>query len=260
MASVDEFLKRCREEKGYIEKSRTAYDLYGNNCLWDKVKYGGSDNYTKYAVIANHPNGEPWCQTFVAALLVQTFGADLANKLLCGKLASASTMEVKNAMVKAGREVPLAEALPGDIVYRSRSGGGHVGVCDGWKDGKIVTIEGNSSDADLQSWNGGMVVEHIGATWQWAVRPDWNLIGWHWLRDNGIWYYQNADGLNSYGWKQIKETGGSKSHWYYFNKKGQMLTGMQLIEGQWFALMPEGPLEGACCKTDGSCGCYVWDL
>ena len=164
MSKIDDLLREAEAEKGYIEKSRAAYDKYGAACLYPKKQYAGKDNLTKFALEAGHKNGEPWCQTFVAALLIRVFGRETADKLLCGKIRSASTMEVKDAMVKAGRSVPIAEAKPGDLAYRSRSGGGHVGIITGWRNGGLVTVEGNTSGSDVNSWNGGEVAEHTGAT------------------------------------------------------------------------------------------------
>lgn len=161
----------------------------------------------------------------------------------------ASTMETKDAMVKAGRQVDLSKAQPGDIVFRSRSGGGHVGIVKGWKDGKIVTIEGNSSSADLSSWNGGAVVEHIGASWQWCCRPDWSIVdkpnGWNWVESGGKYYYQDSEGRNTYGWKKIKESAGDAWHWYYFDNKGAMQTDWQQVDSKWYYLQPDGVLAGA---------------
>lgn len=179
MPNKDDLLKLAESEKGYLEKSKANYEKYGKDCLYFKTKYAGDGNVTKYAYETGHYKNvgwAAWCQTFIAYLYQKIFGKDLANKLLCGKLASASTMEVKNAFVKKGREVSLANAKPGDIVYRSRSGGGHVGLVKGWKNGKIVTIEGNSSSTDITSWNGGAVVEHVGASWMWCVRPDYSMV------------------------------------------------------------------------------------
>lgn len=84
--------------------------------------------------------------------------------------------------------------------------------------------------------------------------------GWHWLRVGGIWYYQDADGMNSYGWKDIKETGGTAVHRYYFNTKGQMLTGAQWIDSELYLFMPSGSLEGALCKTDDKGRQCIWDV
>ena len=70
MSKKDELLRTAESELGYIEKSRAAYNLVGPDCLYPKKDYAGSDNYTKFALEAGHPQGQPWCQTFVAALYV----------------------------------------------------------------------------------------------------------------------------------------------------------------------------------------------
>lgn len=85
-------------------------------------------------------------------------------------------------------------------------------------------------------------------------------VGWHWIKSGGIWYYQDDDGRNSYGWKKIKETGSDKVHWYYFNNKGQLLTGWQYIDGELCLFQPDGGLEGAMCKSDDNGYQHVWDV
>ena len=179
MPNKEDVIKLAESELGYLEKALTYYKQLGKDCLYPKTKYAGDSNVTKYAYETGHYKSvgwAAWCQTFIAYIYMKTFGKELANKMLCGKLASASTMEVKNAFLAKGREVPLKDAKAGDIVYRSRNGGGHVGLVKGWKNGKIWTIEGNSSSTDITSWNGGAVVEHVGATWQWCCRPDYSLV------------------------------------------------------------------------------------
>lgn len=83
---------------------------------------------------------------------------------------------------------------------------------------------------------------------------------WHWVEENGIWYYQDAYGNNKHGWELIKETHGDKHHWYYFNSKGQMLTGSQWIGDKYCCFMDQGDFEGALCKTDDLGYQYVWDV
>ena len=256
MKPQETFVAAAVGEKGYLEKSRKNWDLYGVNCLYPKEKFAGADNVTKYAYDTLHYKKygwAAWCMSFVCWVAMSVFGPDKANELLCGKYSSASTMEVKDAMVKAGREVDIGKAQPGDIVFRSRNGGGHVGIVKGWQDGKIVTIEGNSSASDITSWNGGAVVEHIGASWQWCCRPDWSLvqpIGWHWVKSGGKWYYQDENGVNAHGWQKIKETNGDFYHWYFFDSKGAMLTGVQTVDEKLCLFMPDGGLEGALCISD----------
>ena len=247
-------------EKGYLEKSKANFQKYGVNCLYPKEQYAGSDNLTKYAFETGHKNGEPWCQTFVAWVLMKAYGKEKADELLCKKFASASTMDVKDAMVSAGREVRLYQAKAGDIVYRSRKGGGHVGIVKGWKNGKIVSIEGNSDSDDITSWNGGAVVEHVGANWMWCVRPNYPVADWNWLKDGGYWYYQDENGQNKHGWCAINESGRDIWHWYFFDEKGRMQKGILSDNGKIYYLQEDGDLEGACCLTDDTGAHYIWDL
>lgn len=246
---------------GYIEKSAAAVKSHGYAALLPKEEYAGYDNMTRFAVDVGHPNGYPWCQTFVNACLAEAYGKDLANKLLCGKLSSASTMEVKDALVKAGREIALNDAMDGDLVFRSRTGGGHVGIVVGWEKSGIVTVEGNTSDM-LEDWNGGKVCLHRGARWEWAIHPDWSILNgsdWHWLCVDGVWYYQDATGHNSYGWKLIGQGDDpSQKHWYYFDEAGRMQIGIVVVDGKRYFLQPTGPLEGALCITDADGALAPW--
>ena len=74
-----------------------------------------------------------------------------------------------------------------------------------------------------------------------------------WVHDDGVWYRQLSTGEYIRGrWAVINH------HWYYFDGDGKMLTGLQKIKGAWYALMPEGDLEGACCKTDASGAIAPW--
>ena len=261
-------------EEEYAEKARKYLDKYGVSILYDKTNFSGSDNLTKYAYELNkaglgHPNGFAWCQTWIAYIFWKCYTAKIANKLLCGMLRSASTMEVKNAMIKAGRQVPLVKAEPGDIVFRSRNGGGHVGLVVGRSaEGKIISVEGNTSPTDKNSWNGGQVARHVGASWEWCVRPDYSILkdvedndpGWHWCRFGDDWFYQDKNGRNWHGWAKLKETAGNWFHWYWFNNRGVMVKGSQLIDDHWYFFMPEGDLEGALCITDTNGALNIWSM
>lgn len=264
-------VKLAYGEEEYCEKAKKYVDKFGASVLYDKTNFGGSDNLTYYAYELNkaglgHPNGYAWCQTFIAFLFWRCYGAELANKLLCGKLSSASTMEVKNAMVAAGRLVSIVKAEAGDIVYRSRSGGGHVGLVVGRSSsGQIITVEGNTSPTDKASWNGGMVARHVGASWEWCVRPDYSLLPkepekWSWLMVGTDWYYQNQNGENKHGWELIKETNGDAWHWYLFDNQGKMATGWRWVENKLYLFMPSGSLEGALCVSDQTGAQTPWNV
>lgn len=258
-------------EEEYTEKAKKYVDKYGISVLYDTVNFSGSDNLTKYAYELNnaglgHPNGFAWCQTFIAFLYWKCYKSELANKLLCGKLKSASTMEVKNAMVSAGRLVSLVKAEPGDIVFRSRSGGGHVGLVVGRSSsGQIITVEGNTSPTDKDSWNGGCVARHVGASWEWCCRPDYSILPpepktWRWIHVGNNWYYQNQNGVNKHGWALIKETKGNYSHWYWFDNTGKMATGWLWIDNKLCLFMPSGDLEGALCRSNSSGYQDPWNI
>lgn len=261
-------------EEEYAEKAKKYLDKYGVSILYDQTNFSGNDNLTKYAYELSaagigHPNGYAWCQTFIAWLFWKCYGAETADKLLCGTLRSASTMVVKDAMLKGDRLVPLVKAAAGDIVFRSRSGGGHVGLVVGRaSNGKIITVEGNTSPTDATSWNGGQVARHTGASWEWCVRPDYSILkdeedkdpGWHWCSWGGDWYYQNKFGNNWHGWAKLKETAGDWFHWYWFNNRGIMVKGAVQIDDHWYFFLPEGDLEGALCITDTNGALNVWSM
>ena len=261
-------------EEEYCEKAKKYLDKYGVSVLYDATNFSGSDNLTKYAhelsaAGLGHPNGYAWCMTFICWLFWKCYGTEIADKLLCGKLRSASTMVVKDAMVKKDRLVPLAKAEAGDIVFRSRSGGGHVGLVIGRaSNGKIITIEGNTSAADASSWNGGQVARHTGASWEWCVRPDYSILkdeedkdpGWHWCSWGGDWFYQDKFGNNWHGWAKLKETAGDWVHWYWFDQRGVMVKGAKEIDGKWYFFMPSGDLEGAECITDTNGALVIWSM
>lgn len=256
-------------EEEYVEKAKKYLDKLGPEILYDKTNFAGSDNLTKYAYELNqaglgHPNGQAWCQTFIAWIYWKSYGPELADKLLCGKLRSASTMEVKNAFPK-GQFIPLEDAEPSDIVYRPRTGGGHVELVVGRSStGQLITVGGNTSPLDKTSWNGGQVARHIGAPWTWCVRPDYSILdaypGWHWIQYDGDWFYQDYYGNNWHGWLKVKESAGDFYHWYWFDKRGIMATGAAEIDGKWYFFQPDGPLEGACCITDESGALKIWNL
>lgn len=235
-------------EVGYLEKSQSAYKK--NPAILDsKTDGAGSDNLTKYARDAKHPNGYAWCQTFIAYIFIKAFGYDLANKLLCGMVRSAYTLDVKDAFMRQGKGVPLNKAQEGDIVYRSRNGGGHVGYVIGrTSDGKIISVEGNTSSTDITSWNGGCVAKHTGASWEWCVRPDYSVVPKYkpqtWYKDSvGWWYAKTANDYAKSEWLDINH------HRYYFDESGYALEGFQMVNGKPYFFEEHGDLECALMVT-----------
>ena len=127
-----------------------------NNVKYNTWFYGHEVNGSKY----------PWCQVFVDWCFYTAYGQAGASQLLCGKSKEASTMSQKDAFSSAGRIVKKPE--PGDIWWRKRSGGGHVGIVIkvniNGNIANITTIEGNTSPSSSGSqWNGDGVFqkEHV---------------------------------------------------------------------------------------------------
>lgn len=221
------------KEIGYLEKSKAA--VANDPTVLDyKTKGAGSDNMTKYArdmyAVTNvNWQGQAWCLTFINWLFWQAYGYELANKLLCGTLKSASTMAVKDVFKDNHQLVALSDAQEGDIVFRSRKGGGHVGYVIGRATtGAIITIEGNTSSTDITSWNGGAVCKHVGASWEWCARPNYALIPryepqtWH-SDDKGWWYAKTETEYAKNEWLDINH------HRYYFDENGYAVTGYRMI-------------------------------
>jgi len=86
---------------------------------------------------------EHWCAKFMWVVVDQT-AKDFGLKTQLPKTASTSTM-VSQAP-KKGLRVDTVPA-PGSIFYRTREGGGHVGLIIEVRNGTIKTIEGNTSNS-----------------------------------------------------------------------------------------------------------------
>lgn len=209
MASNSTVIRIAQGELGYAEKAT-------NSQLQDKKANAGSGNYTKYAPEIGHANGLAWCQTFVNWCFFKAYGNE-ANSLLCGGLGSASTMTVKDCFQSHGQLVDFSDIQPGDIVWRSRNGGGHVElVVRVNSNGTFSTIGGNTDDGG--SWNGGAVVQHDnqsqagkggGGNWQWCGHPRYtdvqnvpvNAATYH----GGPVQYANVDGSYGQHWQEQPE-------------------------------------------------------
>jgi len=150
---VQSVLTVAQGEVGYQEKS-------SNSQLDDKHANTGSGNYTKYHRDMGHSFGDAWCQTFVDWCFIQAYGKEGASYLLCNNSTTSSTMSQKDSFQNAGQIVDSPQ--PGDIWWRKRSGGGHVGIIISASLSSdrstiaINTIEGNTSPqgSSGSDWNG----------------------------------------------------------------------------------------------------------
>ena len=117
------------------------------------------------------------------------------------------------------------ESVPAIIVN------GHVQNPEVLKVGDALLFVGDDPDRPLQIGH----VEYV-----YEIKKD----SWNWIKSDGIWYYQDSEGRNTYGWKVINH------YWYHFAPDGAMMTGAINVNGNTYYLLESGDLEGACCKTD----------
>lgn len=140
-------------EIGYLEKR-------SNNDLYSPDGNAGDGNYTKYAAEVGHGNGQAWCCTFVSWCFYKACNGDKEKlkKVLYGK-DSASCETIRKQMMNAGRYTNTPQA--GDLIFFLRDNipnhAGHIGIVTSVSDGKVYTIEGNTSSKSGVVWNGGCV-------------------------------------------------------------------------------------------------------
>ena len=274
----------ARAEVGYLEKSKNYYSSKGAAGLYDKTAGAGSDNYTKYGYEMHKQYPETmdfpaaWCDSFVDWCFMQAYGVTNAKKLLGGNfddytVASAQLYKDKNAWKPAGT-VPE----PGwQVFFKNSTKICHTGlVVEVIQTGSgpyVVTVEGNTSSAAGVVANGGCVrikqypISYAGIAGygvpaygdeQTAAKIEFTP---HWVRSGDDWYYRVAEGQNAHGWRLIN------GHWYYFDERGKMLTGLQYIDGadgpDWYVLATREvseDLEGACMRTDEAGRLEIWDV
>lgn len=150
MTAVDRLIKTAENEVGYLEKK-------SNSSLDSKTANAGSANYTKYwRDVKPEWQGEPWCDAFVSWCFLKTFGADMAQELLCGGLYSYYTPASANYFKAHKRWRTYPER--GFVVYFNVGGNiGHTGIVEDVRNGYVYTIEGNTSGASGVIQNGGGV-------------------------------------------------------------------------------------------------------
>lgn len=150
MTAVDRLIQTASNEVGYLEKR-------SNSSLDNKTGNAGSNNYTKYwRDMKPEWQGEPWCDAFVSWCFLKTFGADMAQELLCGGLYSYYTPASANYFKAHKRWRTYPER--GFVVYFNVGGNiGHTGIVEDVRNGYVYTIEGNTSGASGVIQNGGGV-------------------------------------------------------------------------------------------------------
>jgi hypothetical protein len=107
-------------------------------------EYPAGSNRTKFAAIAGHPNGQPWCATYVVAMFRRA-GIKLPSE-------SASTYYMRMGFRLRFRYTSTPQR--GDVVFYNFS---HVGILESFTATTVTCIEGNTSSGAGSQSNGGGV-------------------------------------------------------------------------------------------------------
>lgn len=140
-------------EEGYLEKKN-------KNNLDSKTTNAGSNNYTKYwADMAPSYQGQPWCGCFVIWCFKHAYGETEAKKLLCTKGAW-SYYTPTSAQYFKNMHQWFTTPQRGDVIFFKNSQRiCHTGIVLEVKNGRVYTIEGNTSGGSTLEANGGCVAK-----------------------------------------------------------------------------------------------------
>ncbi len=111
----------------------------------------------------------------------------------------------------------------------------------------------------VQGWS-----KNSAGDWQYGTEKGYLNDGWHkigsvwyffdedgtakqseWLKENGKWYYLNANCGAAYGWAKIE------GQWYYFGGDNAMVTGWKKVDGNWYYMASSGKMVTGWCQVGG---------
>lgn len=140
------------KEVGYLEKK-------SNLQLDSKTANAGSANYTKYGKWYGL-NPAYWCAMFICWIFYTAYGDNAAKQLLGGKF-SASCEELRQNFISK-KQYFTSNPRIGDIIFFKGSrhaGANHIGLVTNISDGRVYTVEGNTSGGSTVIDNGGGVAK-----------------------------------------------------------------------------------------------------
>lgn len=219
-------------EVGYREKATDAM-------LDEKFANAGPGNHTKYGRDMNKIDpltmdyADAWCDAFVDWCFVQAFGVDNARGLLGGAFNDYTPVSAQ--LFKDQMSWYTSAPQVGDqVFFQSSERINHTGIVYAVKNGKIYTVEGNSSDQVAKreyALNAARIAGY--------GRPLYNNRG-----DDGKfvaakeWCYLDASGARASGW--IK----SEGNWHYLDPvTGLMVRGKKVIDGKTYSFDTAGVMK-----------------
>lgn len=180
--AVDRLLATAKAEVGYLEKA-------SNSQLDDKTANAGRKNWTKYArdldklkTYNGSKNGYAWCDVFADWCYITTFGAETGMAMIGqAKGSSGASCTSSVAYYKRMNRFYLYNPQPGDqIFFKNAKGPCHTGIVTKVANGRVYTIEGNTSSAAGVVPNGGAVREKSYLLNDKSIagygRPRWELV------------------------------------------------------------------------------------
>ena len=153
MSDIEKVITIALNEEGYLEKNN-------KNNLDNKTINAGSNNYTKYwADMAPSYQGQPWCACFVNWCFKHAYGETEAKNLLCTKGAW-SYYTPTSAQYFKNMHQWFTTPQRGDVIFFKNSQRiCHTGIVLEVKNGRVYTIEGNTSGGSTLEANGGCVAK-----------------------------------------------------------------------------------------------------
>lgn len=221
---IGKYIKELLKWDGYIEKA-------SNSQLDHKTANAGNKNYTRFGRdffthTGANLQAQPWCMIYLNSVLVETIGLVDAKKALYGELYASCTRMVN---VFKTNKAFFATSQVGDFVIFTDSKGkiAHVGLVLEIKNGKIYTIEGNTSSVAGVVDNGGMVRQKSYSLSYKQIygycRPNYKAIEVETVKDGWIksadkWQYWKNNIQQKSTWVQSE----NKWDWYYLKSDGNM--------------------------------------
>lgn len=219
---VKKYINELLKWDGYIEKA-------SNSNLDHLTANAGSKNYTRFARdyskhVGANLQAQPWCMMYLNSVLVETIGLADTKKALYGELYASCTRMVNVFKAnKAFYTTPQVGDFP--IFTNSKGNIAHVGAVLEIKNGRIYTIEGNTSSMAGVVDNGGMVRQKSYSLSYKQIygycRPNYSVLKTvkdGWIKSADKWQYWKNNIQQKSLWVQSAD----KWDWYYIKSDGNM--------------------------------------
>lgn len=256
MGTLEGLITRANSFDGYMEKASNAYlDSYTAN--------KGYNNYQRFSRDVNAAGlagcqAQPWCGTYQFAQELYEFGKDVALKhwhMTPQTYVGYNCFSTLAAFERAGKtgKEPRLGAL---VIFEYSHMGRVARIFNSGGKKKFYCNEGNTSGAQ-DDRNGGMVKTKIRGAYDANIRAfcyidyedDAVVEGWRQAADGKRWWYEYSDRSWAVGWKDLNTSSGKRR--FYFDEDGYMLTGWQIIDGNWYFFeTTKGSEEGALYRTN----------